>query len=62
MEVVKIDRGFELNRKRVNSIEVDIWFLVADPRRSCGTNAKVTPIRITIQTLVNISVRSKYPN
>ena len=30
MEVVKIDRGFELNRKRINSIEVDIWFLVQD--------------------------------
>ena len=25
---IKIDRGIELNRKRVNSIEVDVWFLV----------------------------------
>ena len=32
MEVVKIniDRGSELNRKRINSIEVDVWFLVQD--------------------------------
>ena len=28
MEVVKIDRGSELNRKRINSIEVDVWFHV----------------------------------
>lgn len=32
-----------------------IWSPVADPRGSCGTNAKVTQIRITIQTLVGIS-------
>jgi uncharacterized protein (UPF0248 family) len=30
MEVVKIDRGSELNRKRINSIEVDVWFHVQD--------------------------------
>jgi uncharacterized protein (UPF0248 family) len=30
MEVVKIDRGLELNRKRINSIEVDVWFHVQD--------------------------------
>ena len=30
MEVVKIDRGLELNRKRINSNEVDVWFHVQD--------------------------------
>ena len=30
MEVVKIDRGSELNRKRINCIEVDVWFHVQD--------------------------------
>lgn len=32
MESVKVDRGFELNRKRVQEIEVDIWFRIENER------------------------------
>ena len=33
MDSLKIDRGCELNRKRVGQIGVDIWFNVEDEKR-----------------------------